>query len=146
MSGAPTAIVWVHGDNLHPNGPALSRYPDAPALWVWDEALLAQWAISLKRILFLTECLLDLPVVIRKGDVAAELAQFADDYGTRRIASAESPSPRFRAICTELERQGYEVEILAERSLISAEIEPDLRRFSRYWQVAKPHLLTEPDP
>jgi hypothetical protein len=65
-------IVWIHGDCLSPYGPALTAYPGAPAIWVWDDALLEEWRISLKRIVFIYECLLDLPVVIRRGDVATE--------------------------------------------------------------------------
>ena len=92
-------IVWIHGDVLSPYGPALQSAPDAPAIFVWDDALLNQWQISLKRITFIYECLLELPVVIRRGDVAEQVTQFALEHDARRILTAESPSPRFRTIC-----------------------------------------------
>ncbi|HRF95569.1 MAG TPA: hypothetical protein PLZ51_10255, partial [Aggregatilineales bacterium] len=76
-------IVWVHGDNLSPYNPALLEGKNAPALFVWDEKLLTEWHISLKRIVFIYECLLELPVIIRKGDVAQELVQFSqENYAT----------------------------------------------------------------
>ncbi|HLO88451.1 MAG TPA: hypothetical protein VK203_26070 [Nostocaceae cyanobacterium] len=37
------AIVWVHGDCLSPQNPALLEYPKSPAIWVWDDALIEEW-------------------------------------------------------------------------------------------------------
>ncbi len=87
-------VVWVHGDVLSPYGPALKVYPDAPAIWVWDDALIEEWQLSLKRITFIYECLLELPVVIRRGDV----------WGFEIV------SPRFKDICN---RSSVPVEVLA---------------------------------
>jgi hypothetical protein len=134
-------IVWVHGDNLNPHGPALAAYPDAPAIWVWDEALLAQWRISLKRVLFIYECLLELPVVIRRGQMVNELARFAAAQGAATIATADSPSPRFRAICERLRQAGFEVEVHAERPFLDYNGRLDLQRFSRYWRVAQKYAF-----
>ncbi len=91
-------IVWVHGDCLSPKNPALQAYPEAAAIWVWDDALLEEWKISLKRIVFIYECLLELPVTIRRGDVAKEVVAFAQEQGADGVATAESPSPRFEVI------------------------------------------------
>lgn len=135
MPGSDT-IVWVHGDCLSPGGPALLAHPDAPALWVWDDALLDEWGVSLKRVVFIYECLLELPVAIRRGDVATELLAFAREHGAGRIVTAESPSPRFAAICAALERE-LAVEILPVEPLIAYTGRLDLRRFARYWQVAQ---------
>lgn len=129
-------IVWVHGDCLSPSGPALLAHPDAPALWVWDDALLEEWGATLKRVVFIYECLLELPVAIRRGDVAAELLAFAREHGASRIVTAESPSPRFAAICAALEQE-LAVEILPVEPLIAYTGRLDLRRFARYWQVAQ---------
>lgn len=144
MTDSPP-IVWLHGDNLNPNGPALAAYPDAPAVWVWDEPLLARWRISLKRILFIYEALLELPVVIRRGQLAAELARFADEHSATTIATAESPSPRFKAICAHLREQGYTVEVHPERPFLDTDEPLDLKRFSRYWRAARRHVFEETD-
>ncbi|MEG4118028.1 hypothetical protein QUA43_11195, partial [Microcoleus sp. N9_B4] len=57
-------IIWLHGDCLSPEGPAFQAHPEAPAIWVWDDALIDEWQLSLKRMVFIYECLLELPVVI----------------------------------------------------------------------------------
>ena len=134
------AIVWIHGDNLSPHNPALTHYPQAPALWVWDEELLAQQSISFKRLVFIYECLLGLPVVIRRGDVVQELRRFAQEQGCDRVITAPSPSPRFRSICEGL-GPDLTVQIVKDSPFLPETLNPDLKRFFRYWKSAKPHLL-----
>ena len=133
-------IVWVHGDCLSPHNPALKAYPDAPAIWVWDDALIEEWQLSLKRITFIYECLLELPVVIRRGDVAAEVVNFAQEHNTDLVVTAESPSPRFEDICNQIQRS-VPVEVLAGESFFEYDGYIDLKRFSRYWKVAERHLF-----
>ena len=133
-------IIWIHGDCLSPNNPALKEYPDAPAIWVWDEALIEEWQLSLKRITFIYECLLELPVAIRRGDVATEVLAFAKEHNTTLVATVESPSPRFDAICEEIERS-IELEIIELEPFFEYDGYIDLKRFSRYWKVAERHLF-----
>ena len=133
-------IVWVHGDCLSPYGPALTTYPGAPAIWVWDDALIEEWRLSLKRIVFIYECLLDLPVVIRRGDVATEVLAFAREHAADGIATASSPSPRFRAICNHL-RSDLPVAVLPVEPFLTYTGRLDLRRFSRYWATAEKYAF-----
>lgn len=140
MSKSDT-IVWVHGDNLNPGGPALAAYPGAPAIWVWDDELLRAWRISLKRVVFIYECLLELPVVIRRGDVAEEIIRFAGENDATRVATAAGPGPRFAAVCAGLRAAGLAVEVLEEPPFALTDRPIDLKRFSRYWSVAGPGAL-----
>jgi hypothetical protein len=137
----PDTIIWIHGDNLNPGGPALAAYPGAPAIWVWDDELLRAWRISLKRVVFIYECLLELPVVIRRGDVAEEINRFAAEHGANRVATAASPSPRFAEICDRLRATGLAVEVLDEPPFVATDRPVDLKRFSRYWAVARQSAL-----
>ena len=134
------AIVWVHGDMLSPENAALQAQPGAPAIWVWDDALLATQRISLKRILFLYECLLELPVTIQRGDVASEVLHFAQTHGAQTIVTGASPSPRFAAIRQRLE-QAVPLVVLRESPFAAAPRTLDLRRFSRYWRQVERSVL-----
>lgn len=137
-------VVWVNGDCLSPCGPALAAHPGAPALWVWDEGLLQEWRLSLKRVVFLYESLLELPVVIRRGDVAEEVAAFAREYGAARVVTTGSPSPRFGEICAAL-RASLPVEVLEpEPFLPSSAGRLNLRSFSSYWRSAERYAWGEP--
>jgi hypothetical protein len=133
-------IIWVHGDCLSPEGPAFQAYPETPAIWVWDDTLIEEWQLSLKRIVFIYECLLELPVVIRRGDAAAEVLAFAKEGGAGRVVTAESPSPRFQDICREIKRS-IPVEVLPPEPFVRYSGYIDLKRFSRYWRVAEKYVF-----
>ncbi|MBF1988002.1 hypothetical protein [Fischerella thermalis] len=134
------SVIWVHGDCLSPHNPALQEYPDAPAIWVWDDALLEEWQLSLKRIAFIYECLLELPVMIRRGDVAEEILAFAKENNATKVATVESPSPRFESICQQIERS-IDLEIFELEPFFDYEGYIDLKRFSRYWKVAEKYVF-----
>ena len=132
-------LVWVHGDSLSPTNPALLAYPDAPAVWVWDEELLRQWRISRKRIVFIYECLLELPVEIRRGHVVQELTQAMHAHGAKRLVTTHSPSPRFKQIVQELCRQ-FTLEMLPIPPLVPPQPHLNLKRFSRYWKGIEKYI------
>ncbi len=133
-------ILWIHGDCLSPYNPVLQKYPDAPAIWVWDEALIEEWQLSLKRIAFIYECLLELPVVIRRGDVAQEILAFAQEHDANLVITANSPSPRFNDICNQMEGS-IGVEVLEVEPFFDYDGYIDLKRFSRYWKVAQNYVF-----
>ncbi len=133
-------IVWVHGDCLSPYNPGLQQYPNTPAIWVWDEALIEEWQLSLKRLTFIYECLLELPVVIRRGDVAQEILAFAKEHDANLVVTANSPSPRFDDICKEMERS-LAVQVLEVEPFFDYDGYIDLKRFSRYWKVAQNYVF-----
>jgi hypothetical protein len=129
------AVIWVHGDNLSPQSTAFVEFPHAPAIFVWDDPLLEQWQISLKRIVFIYECVLELPCVILRGDVAEQVIAFAHEHSAQRIVTMDSPSPRFRAIVKRLEAR-LPVSVLHEVAFVDYNGTVDIGRFSRYWRVA----------
>jgi len=131
-----TSIIWMHGDSLRPTNPALIAYPDAPALFVWDDELLTRYGISFKRIVFMYEALLELPVTIYRGNVVEQVSAFAQLHHAHTIVTTGTPAPRFAAICQQL-RRTHTVEILAEPAFVEIPANTDIKRFSRYWQVAQ---------
>ena len=66
-------ILWIHEEALGANNPALQAWPEAPAVFVFDTRWIEKARISRKRLGFLYEKALDLPLTLRKGDVAAEV-------------------------------------------------------------------------
>jgi len=134
------AIIWIHGDCLSPRNPIWAEYPRVPAVWVWDEELLQAWGISFKRLVFIYECLVELPLEIRRGNVIAELNCFIQAHQAHEVITNPSPSPRFQAICQGL---SVPVRLIVLPEFVKLPENPDLKRFSRYWNVAKPQLLQE---
>lgn len=134
-------VIWVHGDNLNPYSPAFTRFPGASAVWVWDDALLERTHISLKRIVFLYECLLELPVLIRRGNVANEVMRFAAEQGADGVVTVESPAPGFAALLRQLE-QRMPIAVLPKPPFVEEPAALDLRRFTRYWRKVERSAMT----
>jgi deoxyribodipyrimidine photo-lyase len=91
-TGTPEA-VWITAESLGDDDPALAAHPGLPAVFVFDEPLLARLQLSAKRLVFLVECLADLaqrrPVEIHRGRPDDILAQ-------RPVATTFAPVPGWR--------------------------------------------------
>jgi hypothetical protein len=138
-----STLLWIHADHLSPYHPIWKIAPNAPAIFVWDEALLRDWQISLKRIVFIYECLLDLPVTIRRGDVATEVVAFCHEYAANRILTPASHSPRHQHICDTIRQQLPDVPlgIVPEIPFVAYEGKTDLKRFYRFWSDMRDSAL-----
>ena len=140
--GDPGTLVWVYDDCLDPSGPALAAYPDAPAVFVFDEAFLRESGASFKQVVFLYECLLEIPRVrILKGDLIESVSAAARETGSDRVVTTDSASPRVAGLCERLREAGLEVEVLETPPFVdlgAGEDEGlDLKRFFRYWKAVK---------
>ncbi len=103
LGGQPDA-VWLTAESLGDADPALVAHPDTPAVFVFDEPLLAGLQLSGKRLVFLTQTLADLAqrrdVEIHRGDPTAVLAD-------RELAVTFTPVPGWR-------RRSQQLAIIAE--------------------------------
>lgn len=145
-SKEPKTLVWVHEDCLRPGGPALARYPEAPAIAVLDERAIEEARASLKQLVFIYESLLEIPrVQIVRGDTVETLSAAAREAGCGRVATAESASPEVSRVCRELESLGFETDEAPDAPFVDLTPEEerglDLKRFSRYWRSVKKRAL-----
>ncbi|WP_396122568.1 FAD-binding domain-containing protein [Cyanobium sp. CH-040] len=148
-SGPPRRpLVWVHGEALGPANPALEAHPGAPALFVFDAELIAGRTattggqpLAPGRQRFLRDCVAELPVTVREGDVAAELLAAAAAAGADGIVTSRAVDPRFTAIARRL-AAALPLQVLEPEPFVALPLEgagaPDLGRFSRYWRRAEP--------
>lgn len=85
--------VWLTAESMGDGDPALAAHPDLPAVFVFDEPLLAELRLSPKRLVFLTETLAELatrrPVEVWLGDPTVVLAG-------RALAVTFTPVPGWR--------------------------------------------------
>lgn len=130
-------ILWIHGEALGPANPALQAHPDRPAVFVFDDALIREQGISLKRLGFLYECLLELPVAIRQGDVAEQVLAFTHEHGADGVITSAAVDPRFEQIRSVIARE-LPVHVLEPEPFVELDTPADLVRFSRYWRKAEP--------
>ncbi len=121
------AVRWVQQDWLRVEGTEL-------AVYVFDEETIAGY--SLKRLQFLYECLLELPVEIRRGSYEEEVAEFARAHGARRILTTATPDPRAKRAIQTLSGS-FHLVVEEPEPFVTPPIRPDLRRFSRYWSTVE---------
>lgn len=138
QESAGTPLLWVHTDSLNPDSPMLRAHPESPAVFLWDTEWITKGKIALKRLVFLAECLREMPgtIELRAGDPATELLAAAKSSGASYILAQRTPDPRLQAAAQ-----------AAGRSLPIVWYDPppfvedtrafDLKRFSRYWQRAQ---------
>jgi deoxyribodipyrimidine photo-lyase len=154
-------LLWVHGEALGPANPALRAHPDAPALFVFDRELIegrtatsgghaaaggGPVPLAPGRLRFLRECLAELPVAVREGEVARELVAAAAELGADGIVTSRAVDPRFAAIAARV-AAALPLQILEPEPFVALPLDgpgaPDLRRFSRFWRQAEPRVWGE---
>ena len=83
-------VIWVHEEALGTSNPALLEQPDSPGVFVFDTEWIQEACISRKRLGFLYESALDLPITLRKGDVVMEVIAFAERHNADGIHNESS--------------------------------------------------------
>lgn len=130
-------VIWAHDYSMRPTSPAFARAPRSPALFVFDEEWIASEGLSLKRLAFLYESALEMPVSIRKGAVVDTVLAFAREHGASEVVTTACVSPRIREQVERL-RGSIRVEVVEDESFVGfGDRGPDLKRFSRYWSKAE---------
>lgn len=90
VEGGGGEVVWLTAESLGHADPALAADPTRPAIFVFDEPLLAKLRLSGKRLVFLAETLGEIaaarPLEVRRGRVVDELAG-------RSLAATWTPVP-----------------------------------------------------
>ena len=130
-------ILWIHEEALGPTNPALQAWPEAPALFVFDTQWIQRSRISRKRLGFLYETALELPLTLRKGDVAAEVLAFAHRHRADGVVTSTGVDPRLQQI-TEAIKTVLPLQELDPDPFVELPRPPRLGRFSRYWREAEP--------
>jgi deoxyribodipyrimidine photo-lyase len=135
-SGKP--LLWVHTDSLNPDSAMVRDHIGRPSVFIWDTEWLAKSHISLKRIVFLVECLQEMAtgLELRQGDVATELVSAARAHGADYIVAQRTPDSRLRLAASKVERH-LPVVWYDPPPFVESRRELDLKRFSRYWQRAQ---------
>ncbi|GAB4467749.1 MAG: hypothetical protein OHK0029_39770 [Armatimonadaceae bacterium] len=140
-------VVWLHGDHLSVQNPALTRYPNAPVVFVFDEPFLQEAQFAFHRLFFLYESVLDLFETrggicsVRRGNVVQEVASFAEEHGATVVATTQTPGERFASYRQELAQQ-FRVQALPVPLLVPYDAERVPKRFSAWWREVENEALT----
>ena len=130
-------VIWVHEEALGTSNPVLLKQPDSPGVFVFDTEWIQEACISRKRLGFLYESALDLPITLRKGDVVNEVITFAERHNADGILSSLPVDPRLERIAAAI-KERYPLKLLEPEPFVTMARPPRLGRFSRYWREAEP--------
>ena len=142
-------LLWVHTDSLNPDSPMLQAHAGRPAVFLWDTEWITASGITLMRLVFLAECLREMPanLELRSGDPATELLSAAKASGADYILAQRTPDPRLLAAALVV---GHTLPVVwYDPPPFVEETRPfDLKRFSRYWSRAQTSAMhtTHPTP
>ncbi len=141
---ASRPLVWLTLDSVAATSPAAAAHPEAPRIFLIDPEWIATERPSLNRLLFLFECLADVPrVEVFLGDPRHSIHERARAHGCDGVVLAETPCPRVRRTAAAIQTvpadpaaDGASLPVVTlpwprfcDRSTVK-----DLGRFSRYWQ------------
>ena len=132
-------IIWVNEEALGPLNPALQKYPNAPAIFIFDSEWITKCHISRKRIGFIYECCLEIPVTIRRGDVVTELIRFSNRHAADSLITTQAIDPRIRKQTYEISNQ-LPLKSMELEEFVKIKRPIPLKRFSRYWKEAEPKV------
>jgi len=129
-------IIWVHEDALRQSHPVFSKAGAAQAIFVWDNDYFKSQDYTVKRLLFIYECLLEMDVTIIEGQTAAVLSDLSQGV----IHTAKTLNPYFKAIIKDL-RETSEVHITPDDLFSQVPYDADMGRFFRFWNKARKSMM-----
>jgi hypothetical protein len=124
-------VRWVQQDWLRAEG-------HEPSIYVFDNKTVAGY--SQKRIGFLYECLLELPVEITKGSYEMQIARFCVRHAATELVTTATPDPRAQSALERI-RNWMPVDVEEPEPFVEWKGRLDLRRFSRYWSRVESQVL-----
>ena len=103
------SFVWITGESLGDNDPAMSFYDQLPVVFIFDKHLLNKLQISTKRINFLLDCLKE---INSKRELEVHLTDPKEFLENKYFASTFAAVPKYREIT---EKNTPSVEFPAQR-------------------------------
>ena len=127
-----STTVWVHHDALSREHPVFERAGEgARALFVFDPDDYRTRGWSLKRLVFVVECVEDMDAEVVEGPLIDTLKSIDGP-----LLTARTPDPHYREVI-EAVRKSRELTTVKERPFATVGDTTDLKRFFRYWKKAK---------
>ena len=87
--------VWINGESLGDDDPALAKLPELPVIFIFDATLLKSLNLSTKRIIFLLEILKE---ISHKREIKVYLDNPVDILSNKKFASTFAPVPKYKKI------------------------------------------------
>ena len=132
------SLIWVHEDALSQSHPVFSAAGDEHvALFVWDNEYFQSQNYTVKRLLFIYECLLEMDVQIIKGNTAEVLSDFCEG----QIYTAYTPNPYFLDIIEKLRTSSSRVTMIEGEPFSQIDSDVPMGRFFQFWNKGRKFIM-----
>ncbi len=132
-------MLLHHFGAMRPTHPAARLAPDAPALFVTDAALYDEAGVNQVGRTIVYAALGSMRAEYRVGDFVEEALAFARLHDADGVLVTQSAEPALRRRFRRL-GEALPVTVVPEDPFVFLDEAPDLRRFSRYWALARRSL------
>ena len=126
-------LLYIHEKGLGDNQPIFSRMaPNSRALFIWDDAYFKKRNYSLKRLVFIYETLISMPVEI----VLGETSEIVNDLSPKKIITPYTADLELRRLIREISVE-FELEFVYPNAFVHIDDNFNFTRFFKYWNKAK---------
>ena len=131
-------VIWVHEDALSQSHPVFSAAKNAKAvLFIWDNEYFQSQGYTVKRLLFIYECLLEMDVQIIKGNTLEVLSDFCEG----EIFTASTPNPYFLDIIEQMGERSSKVTLVEDDPFSQIPQDEEMERFFRFWNKGRKSIM-----
>ena len=136
-----TELIWLHEKALGLNHPLITnKRADTKIVHVWDDNYYKSRSYSLKRLVFIYECLCDSPAEIVRGDTIEVLRSL--DINT--ITVPFTPDTIITNLTNGLS-DFANLKILKDDTFCDFDSALEVKRFFKYWNIAKKTAFKKSD-
>ena len=130
--------IRVHEDALSQSHPVFSAAKNVKAvLFIWDNEYFQSQGYTVKRLLFIYECLLEMDVQIIKGNTLEVLSDFCEG----EIFTASTPNPYFLDIVEQMGERSSKVTLVEDDPFSQIPQDEEMERFFRFWNKGRKSIM-----
>jgi len=139
---SPQNFIWIHENAMSVNHPVFKAAGgNAHAFFIWDKGYFEQNAYSLKRLTFLYETLIDMPITVYAGDTATTLRHLCENQDDNSILYVpETPDAYVLKVIDKIQLD-ISVQIIQDKPFIEVSDDVDMARFFRFWNRSRKSAL-----
>ena len=129
-------LIWLNEDNLRVDHPVFEQTPEnTQSVFIWDNVYFKKHNYSLKRLVFLYECLLELPVDIYEGETMNTLKTLCEKKAITKLWVPHSINPEINTLIQKIHDR-VQIHIVKEKPFVTLKKEKNYTRFFPYWKNA----------
>ena len=131
-----TTLYWLHDKALHSAHDDV--HDNTRTVFIWDNNYFTKKRYSLKRLVFIYECLCELPVDILFGDTVSLIRELHPE----KVIIQDTPDSDVCQLIATISQHAH-VEIIPQENFSQLPEKSSFKRFFPFWHKAKKYILSD---